>query len=385
VAAAVLAMVAVVAAVVVAGSGDESARDDGSGGSGSGVSGEGADGWVSDVGANSTLLADTDEVVCSTAGSLLYCLDAETGDEVFTEQLDDGSASSPVVVDDRVLVATSRALTGRLHAFGLDGEALWDAPFGVRAEREMPVVDGVVTVVDDDELVGVDVSNGEELWRTYTSDEIEGPNAVGPDTYTDGTHVYAAIELIDPRAGDASGHVVAVDPASGREVWRSPLLGDIGFGVGVAAAAPFDDGSAVVFLMGGDPRRVIVLDAGTGQLLWEAPIGSDYASIVHVAGATVVADGADMRSYDAEGRQSWHVPAPVLERTPSLVSPGELVFDDGRLFAAGYDVYEIDPASGASQLVREGVSATDVAVVGDLLVIAGIGSLEALPLASIGD
>jgi outer membrane protein assembly factor BamB len=249
----------------------------------------------------------------------------------------------------------------------------------------MPVVDGMVTVVDGQQLVGVDVSDGEEPWEAYTSDEFEDPHVSGDDVFTNGTHVYAAIELLDPRAGNASGHIVALDPASGTEIWRSPLLGDVGFGLGIAAAAPFEDGSAIAFLMEGTPRRVLVLEAATGQLRWEVDLASVYASVVHIDGSTIVADGPVTRSYDGAGGERWAIRSPEIERTPDFESPGELVVDHGRLFSVGYDIHEIDPATGDSELIRDGVSATDVVIVDDLLIFAGISGLEALPLSSIGD
>jgi hypothetical protein len=72
----------------------------------------------------------------------------------------------------------------------------------------------------------------------------------------------------------------------------------------------------------------------------------------------------------------------VIARAPDLLGPGELVVDQGRLFIAGYDVLEVDPATGESELIRTGVSATDVAVAADRLVIAGISQVEAVPLPS---
>jgi outer membrane protein assembly factor BamB len=341
---------------------------------------------------NSGLLVADEEMVCSTTvGSRVYCVDAGSGDERFGVQLDRGLATPPVLLDDRLLVASSGAISGDLFAYGLDGEELWTKSLAVDAEGDMPVVGGVLTVVEDQELVGLGIADGKEVWRDYPADAVEarraedpaapdGPHAVGPDVYTDGTLVYAAIETIDPRAGSASGNIVAVDPGSGREVWRSDTLTDIGFGAGIADAAPFEDGDAVAFLMEGTPRRIVVLDAATGRFRWEAPIASDHASIVDAGGATIVADGPDMRALDRDGRPTWEVPSPVIARSPDLTGPGELVVEGGRLFIAGFDVDEVDPTTGASELIRSDVNATDVAVVGDLLVMAGIGELEAVPL-----
>jgi len=344
------------------------------------------DGWVSEVAPTGRLLAVGDGTVCSTSTTDVHCLDATTGEERLTIPIDKGLPTSPVLLDDRLLVGTSTGVGGGLFAYARDdGEELWDVALSVDAERELPVVDGVVTVTDGRQLVGVDVASGDRRWEDYTSDGREDPHVSGRDVFTDGTRVYTAIELLDPGAGDASGHIVAVDPGTGAEIWRSPVLGDVGFGSGVAAAAPFDDGSAVAFLMEGYPGRVLVLDAATGQLRWEVDLTSDHVSVVHLDGSTIVADGPTTRAYDGDGGQVWEVASPVIERNPDLIGPGELVVARGRLFVAGYDVVELDPATGGADPIRKGVSATDVAIVDDRLIIAEMRGIVARSLSKIGD
>jgi outer membrane protein assembly factor BamB len=358
----------------------EGAPDDG------GPSGA-AGGWVVQEVGNDPFAAN-DTTVCTAAlRAVLYCVDARTGDELFSQQLDNGPPDSAVLLEDRLLVSNPGAPTGELDAFSLEGERLWRTPLGVSARQQLPVVDGVVTVVDSEEgpaeLVGVDVADGRERWRAFTGG-YERPHVDSPRVFTDGVRVYTGVERIDPIEAAVVGNIAAVDPASGETLWTSPQLDDIGRGDGIAAAAPFDDGSAVAFLMDGRPRRIVVLDAATGQLRWEVPVAFGRADIVHADGTTVVSDGPDMRAHDAEGRQLWEAPSPVFERSPGPVERDELVFDDGRLFLVGFDVYEVDPATGASRLVHERPGASDAAVVGDHLVIAGVTELEAVPLASIG-
>jgi outer membrane protein assembly factor BamB len=380
----VLGLVAVIAGVVVAlsgGGGDGDAP-------GAGGRGDSDGGWVAEGRGHSQLLAVGGGLVCSTATGSAFCVDAGSGADRFEVELHRGLATSPVLLDDRMLVASSGAITGDLVACSLDGAELWDESLAIDAEQEMPVVGGVVTAIEGDELVGVAVADGREVWRAYVPtderdrepDDPIGPQAVGPDVYSDGTRVYAATQTIDPTTGTASGNIVAVDPATGRAVWRSAALGDIGFGNGIAAAAPFDDGSAVAFLMEGTPRRVLALAVADGRQLWEAPIASPYADIVDAGGRTVVADGPDMRALGRDGRAAWEVPAPVIARSPDLLGPGELVVDQGRLFVAGVDVVEVDPATGESELLLPDVDATDVAIAADLLVVAGISELRAIPL-----
>jgi len=128
-----------------------------------------------------------------------------------------------------------------------------------------------------------------------------------------------------------------------------------------------------------------VLDAATGQLRWEVDLTSDHVSVVHLDGSTIVADGPTTRAYDGDGGQVWEVASPVIERNPDLIGPGELVVARGRLFVAGYDVVELDPATGGADPIRKGVSATDVAIVDDRLIIAEMRGIVARSLSKIGD
>ena len=273
------------------------------------------DGWVSEVAPTGRLLAVGDGTVCSTSTTDVHCLDATTGEERLTIPIDKGLPTSPVLLDDRLLVGTSTGVGGGLFAYARDdGEELWDVALSVDAERELPVVDGVVTVTDGRQLVGVDVASGDRRWEDYTSDGREDPH-----------------------------------------------------------------------VMEGYPGRVLVLDAATGQLRWEVDLTSDHVSVVHLDGSTIVADGPTTRAYDGDGGQVWEVASPVIERNPDLIGPGELVVARGRLFVAGYDVVELDPATGGADPIRKGVSATDVAIVDDRLIIAEMRGIVARSLSEIGD
>ena len=384
-----MALVAVVAVVAAAAFVVARSRKDDSDRAERGPSTDADEGWTSEPFRNSLHLAVGGGMVCSTTvRNLVYCLDAATGDERFSVQMDPAAVvTPPVLLDDRLLVAIS-GVDGQLFAYSFEGEELWKASLETTLMDDLPVAGGVVAVVQREELIGIDVSNGQERWRVYPSDDFEGPHPAGSTVFTDGSRFYAAIRLSDILSGDTFGHVVAVDPASGDELWRSPVLGEVGWS-GPEAAAPFADDSAVAFMMrgiSGSSRPMVVLDAATGQPRWEARITSDYASIVHLDGSTIVADGTDMRAYDRDGERSWSVRSPVLARSPDLLSPGILTVEEGRLFVAGHDVYEVDPATGASdQIGEDGVDAKDVAIADDRLLIAGLMELEALPLSSIGD
>ena len=68
-------------------------------------------------------------------------------------------------------------------------------------------------------------------------------------------------------AAESIVHVVAVDPASGDEVWRSPPLPGRTAISGIEELVPLDGGAAVAVLLPGEPDSVVVLDAATGALV----------------------------------------------------------------------------------------------------------------------
>lgn len=342
--------------------------------------------WVKDDLSNSRMLVPWGEHVCSTTlTQVLYCLDAATGEDVFRLQLDEEEmAGSPVLVGDQLVVAGSRLMRGAVRAYSPAGDELWQAPVDVPADSPVAAVGGVVVAIDRDELVALDAATGDERWSAFAPSESDDTAPEG-GVFTDGTRLFTALTVVDGETLDITGAIVAVDPASGAELWRSGPY-DINTSVGIASAVPFDDGSAVAFYLHGgqdSPGRVVVLDPTTGATLWEVVLVDIYGSVAHVGGTTVVADGPDTRAYDAAGNELWRIGSPVIEHDPDMSSPDELVVTGGRLFVAGSDVFEIDPRDGRSTLIRDGVNASDVEIVGDQLIVAGIHELEAIPLVDV--
>lgn len=382
----------VAAALVLVGLGAAVLLQQGFGGGGEQSGGATGGGWAAERFGNSGRLASDGENVCSTTpDQVLFCLDAATGDERFTRQLYDSVVSSPVLAGGHVLVAGSGwQSTGRLHALALDGTDRWSLPLDAPTDRRMAVVGDVVAVVSGDiatgELVGIDAAAGTELWRVYSAADGSQPHVVSANAFTDGSRVYASIVTDDPGAASGiAGHVVAVDPRSGDEIWRSPSLPGITRSRGLAGVAALDGGAVAVLLEGtpdqeeGTPGQVVVLDAATGEERWQVEVESLHAAVGHVDGHTVVVDGAEMRAYDGEGGAAWAAPVPGHE-AGGEAGPSTLVPVAGRLLHAGRDLHAVDPATGAGELVDESGTTSDLTVAGDHVVVAGVFALTALPV-----
>ena len=385
-----VAVVGIGAAVLVTGD------DDGSGGPSANGDGDGgATGWADADRSNPHRLATDGEVVCASGLTAdLYCLDAASGEELWVADLAASPASSPAMAGDLVLVGDDgRAGDGGIHAFSQDGEEIWSTHVSVASQELAPlplaVIGDTVAAIDDGPaagvLVGLDVATGEQLWDRFGDPEEGQPEVSNfSDVLTDGERLYLTTETmpvyepgVTPPMGPTMA-LVAIDPATGDELWQYEIATEsLGFPVATEVAL-LPDAAAVAFVVqsGGSAGQVVVLDVATGELRWEAPLEAPDASIAHVDGVTVVADGTALRGYDDEGAEVWSAPMP----DELGVGLGGLVVREGRLFSSSYDVWEIDPATGTGTPVRTGVSAADVVIAGDHLVIAGISGLEALPL-----
>ena len=134
--------------------------------------------------------------------------------------------------------------------------------------------------------------------------------------FTDGK-VYAA---------GSDGKVVALDAASGRQVWSVTVDADIAAGVGA------DTATVVVASARG---TVFAFDAATGKQRWKVKASTEVLSAPAVGSGVVVVRSMDNKivAYDVEsGERRW-----VVQRTaPALVlraAPG-IVINDGVAFIA---------------------------------------------------
>jgi outer membrane protein assembly factor BamB len=326
------------------------------------------------------------EQVCSTSTSGdLYCVDAATGEPGFTQDVG-ATVTSPGLADDTLLVGVAVGTEMGVQAYSLGGDRLWSASVEVGAADQLGAVDGVVAVVDGltaGELVGLDLATGEERWRAFTGDRAFVPTLVG-GALTDGERFYVGMETYDGGGPTPESWVAAIDPATSEELWRAPLgLEFDGFFLGLSDLAFSDDGNTVTFVVAGDEGtdHLVALDTASGEVRWRAVVPGMESSVVQVGDRVLVAGGPDLTAYGPDGLEQWSVPNPIIRQDLSRTDPGELVHEGDHVYLVGEEVFEIDPATGAEEMVAEGVGAADVAVVDGLLVVSGTSSLEARPLA----
>lgn len=347
----------------------------------------GGGGWEVEELGNSQMLTSDGERVCSTTQTkLVYCVDGATGEELFSVQLYDNVVTSPVLAGDRLVVAGYRAQsTSSLYGYSLDGVQQWELPVNITTDRPMPVVGGVLAVVSGDDtngtLVGIDVESGTEVWRSYEAQAETQVHVVGANAFTDGERFYTAVAQADPDAPTGiTGWVVAVDVATGAELWRSPSLPSVRWAQGIGTVALYADRSAVAIGLDGAEGQAVVLDTATGELRWEADLAGERPAVAHVDGVTMVVDSTDMRAYDVLGDQLWATSTPVPPDDDGLTGLHTVVVRDGLVFVVGQGVYQVDPGDGGSGMVHESGTTSDVAIAGDHVVATGVFALSAVPV-----
>jgi outer membrane protein assembly factor BamB len=206
------------------------------------------------------------------------------------------------------------------------------------------------------------------LWSTKVGGDAEFL-LVGLRPAGDGNLIYAASQ---------DGKVVAIDPDSGKQRWKTDLEIDLSAGPGV------NEGVVAVASRDG---YVIVLDAKTGTEQWRVSVDGETLAHPLILGDSVVVQTIDNRLLALDrfdGRLLWQLeqtmPVLTMRGASSPMSVGSFViagFDNGRLIAVNVDTGDIEWDSmlalptGRSDLDRLSVIDGAIAVVGQDIYAAG--------------
>lgn len=250
-------------------------------------------------------------------------------------------------------------------------ERAWRASLGAGSNNRVqiaapPVIaEGTLFFLDADHRVhAIDAIDGSRVWS-----ERLRPNE-GRDRVARGGGVAASGGRVFVTTG--FGFVVALDGASGEEIWRTE------------ADAPFQSAPTVaggrVYAITND-SELIAMEAGTGEVTWTHQAIAEPARIlaapsVAVEGETVVApfaSGEIIALLAANGRRLW---SDALSRTGRLTSlsaindiAGRPVVDNNVAYAASHSgvLAAIDLRSGQRVWARAFASTQTPWVAGDVL------------------
>jgi outer membrane protein assembly factor BamB len=218
--------------------------------------------------------------------------------------------------------------TGLLTTFPAAGpKVVWKVEGGDGYSAVAVVGTRAVTMVqrDKDELVvALDAASGKELWKVRCGPAYMNQYGNGPrgTPAIDGKRVYAQA---------ASGQFLCLDLEKGDVVWQQNVLKDfqaanITWGL---SASPLVDGDLVLAIPGGKGAAVVAFDKNNGQVVWKT--GDDKAAYASPIAVTV--DGQRQAIFFTaegvlavqmnDGKELWRVAWPteydVNIATPLLI------------------------------------------------------------------
>ena len=201
----------------------------------------------------------------------LYALDAETGDELWEQTVKGTPNDAPAVADGLLHVGT---LEGFVYGIDADsGNINWEFEADGIISSLTPVADGIVYAAtsDDGMVYALDSESGSVVWETEieTDDGLKGSITVGSG------HVFVMKDV--SILSDDGSEVVALDAESGAEAWRVDMEGNRGTVTTVGSTAYICHEEGVVQAVSAD----------TGNEKWRLDVDADVDKVRE----SVVVDG----------------------------------------------------------------------------------------------
>ncbi len=208
-------------------------------------------------------VATNSRVYAHEMDSMLYAVDAASGEKVWGRNVD-GPRGSPAIGDDVVVVLSESTILG----LNLEtGKTQWTGP-----ESYVGLSDGGPVIVDETvyvptglSLLALDLTDGTVKWQHTTGEETVVTPAIVDDT------VYY---------GDYDTYVYAVDAATGEERWRVKTNAHIDSNVAIAGDTVF---------VGSEQGIVHALNAVSGEYAWTHDVRSK-PNVIATDGSHVYVD-----------------------------------------------------------------------------------------------
>ncbi|WP_329341283.1 PQQ-binding-like beta-propeller repeat protein [Streptomyces sp. NBC_01352] len=263
------------------------------------------------------------------------------------------------VVGDTVVVSGD-PLVGRDV---VSGEETWSRA-GVAIPGAKLIIGGgtlyLASAEYDGDVVGLDPATGKESWRSRLGKEYEQPRPIAADD----RHVYVLAGILEEDLSSPTNVIAAIDTTSGKVVWREKRdTGTEEFGITAAVV-----GGRLAYT---DFRKnVTVRDTTTGRQLWTKKIGrSNYYRFAVHEDLMIVPDGQRLRAFAlASGTERWSL---ANEKATWFNDPQVL---DGVLYASdsAYGMWAVDAGTGKGiwhnkDLVGSAAEAWQYAKVGSTL------------------
>lgn len=329
------------------------------------------------------------------AGGLIYTLDSRArvsavstnGDIVWTRDLTPASTRNPdsasgggLAIGNGMLYVTSAFAV--VHALDLrTGNTVWSRNFDALLNAA-PTVDGnrLFFVASDSTAWSLDAMTGRTDWQ------VSG--APSPSQMVGGAAPKVAGDLV--LFPTPAGELLAIRRDTGQQAWRTVIAGTR-IGMGYAALTDITGDPVVVgntVYVGNQSGRVMALDVATGRQMWRADEAA-YGPVWPVGGSLFLMSDRNrvVRLNAADGSFIWGQPLPLYtqsrERRRVQIFPhyGPVLAGGRLVVGSGDDVIRFfDPVSGAMTgevPLRSGAAVAPIVVGGTLYVVSRDGHLTA--------
>jgi outer membrane protein assembly factor BamB len=254
----------------------------------------------------------------------LHCLDRRDGKELWKRELSfEGEepthadnlycSASPATDGERVVVSHGSA---GVHCYDLEGKPLWSRDLGsfrhIWGNAASPVFEGGLCFLNCGPgprsfLIALDKKSGETRWQLDVDGGLEGGD---PKTWTGSWSTPLIVEEGGKKLLLASypGALRAVEPASGKEIWRCEGLGKLVY------TSPLCREGVAVAMSGFQGPPMAVRTGGAGDVtathrLWRNASGPQRigSGVIHEGRIYIVNDSGAAECLDLKtGARVWH-------------------------------------------------------------------------------
>ncbi|MET8184116.1 serine/threonine-protein kinase [Streptomyces sp. NPDC005336] len=152
----------------------------------------------------------------------------------------------------------------------------------------------------DGDFIGINPATGKEAWRSRLGGKYDQPEPIAADS----KRVFVIAQVLDEDPTKTLTVIAAVDIKTREVVWNEPRSN----GSGDTDVVATTDGQHIVYT--DDLHNLTVRRAADGEQLWTRPVGEDLAYRPVIHRDKVVIGGASMRAFGLKnGHARWSLPS----------------------------------------------------------------------------
>jgi len=289
-------------------------------------------------------------VYAGDTGGVLNAIDLKTGKAKWSYRVEDGFATTPLVLGDKVLLGD---LSGVFHAVSAStGTKLWTFDAGGSPIHSSANYEGnrIVFGTDGADVFCLDANTGKQLWTQRAGDRINGAPAIaqgaalvsGCDAHLRGMRLSDGHEDFDVEIGSLcpgsaasadgrlvlgtdQGRVLCLSADKHEQLWLFQGIGN----QAMVYSSPAIAGGIVV--VGARDRNVYGIDLATGKKLWNFPTRGDVDSSAAISNGRVYIASRDKKLYVLDlksGKELWQFSASRAIIASPAIAEGVLVIGD---------------------------------------------------------